>query len=103
MADLDREELRGAEQRKLITALQAAVVYCRLQGVSEGLFAGMLNEAELGLVPAKLATTANLLKAMVGYDPLATDDLPEEGREPKPRITSYNVCYTKLLRQRQQD
>ena len=84
MAPDNWEMLSRAAQERLVTALRIALMRCQEKGIAGDLFADMLYQANLGMVPDKLAATRNLLKAMVGYDPLAADDGPQEGRKPKP-------------------
>lgn len=84
MAQENWEKLSGAARERLVTALRVALWRCEQQGTKGDLFADMLYQADLGMVPDKLAETINLLKAIIGYDPLAEDTDPQTGKEPKP-------------------
>ncbi len=83
MAQDDWERLSGAAQERLVTALRVALWRCEQKGIKGDLFEDMLYQANLGMVPEKLARTRNLLKAMIGYDPLAEDTHPQAERKPK--------------------
>lgn len=83
MAQDNPEMLSRAAQERLVTALRYALLQCQKKGMKGGLFREMLYEANLGMVPEKLGATVNLLRAIIGYDPLLKDTHPKGESEPK--------------------
>jgi RNA-directed DNA polymerase len=77
MGQTEPERLGRAERQKLVMALKIALAKCPEHSAGEAVWRDMLYEAELGLVPADLNRTRNLLKAIAGYDPLGEDTRPE--------------------------
>ena len=70
------------EQKRLVTALRAALRWCQERGTDGTLWRDMLYPANLGLVPENLEEIRNLLKAMIGYDPLEGDTRPKGEKQP---------------------
>ena len=68
-----QEMLGRDEQKRLVTALRVALMRCQEMGIDGKLWRDMLYPANLGLVPENLGMMKNLLKAMIGYDPLEGD------------------------------
>lgn len=79
----ERQEMLGRdEQTRLVRALRGALMRCREKGIEGELWRDMLYEANLGLVPEKLGRTRNLLKALIGYDPLEGGTRPKGEKQP---------------------
>ena len=70
------------EQKRLVTALRVALRRCQEKGINGTLWRDMLYPANLGLVPENLEQTRNLLKALIGYDPLEGDTRPKGEKQP---------------------
>jgi RNA-directed DNA polymerase len=76
------ERLSRDEQKRLVTALQIAILRYREKGWNAAIWSAMLGEVNVGLEPANLEGTRNLLKAIVGYDPLEGDTHPKGEKQP---------------------
>ena len=77
-----QEMLSRDQQKRLVTALKVALMRCQKQGMKGEIWREILYEANLGLVPEKLGQMRNLLKAVVGYDPLEGDTRPKGEKQP---------------------
>jgi len=74
--------LERDEQKRLVTALRVALMRCQQKGWNGGVLEEVLGEANLGLMPRRLAEIWNFLKAIVGYDPLERDTRPKGEKRP---------------------
>jgi RNA-directed DNA polymerase len=72
------------EQTKLELALRIAIQKGAKKGWDGSLYQDLLYEASIGLFPQKLGQVYNLLKAVVGFDPLGRDTHPEGEKQPGP-------------------
>ena len=81
--DQELQKLLGRdEQKRLVTALRAALKWCQERGIDGALWRDMLYPVNVGLVPENLGQTRNLLKATIGYDPLEGDTRPKGEKQP---------------------
>jgi len=79
----ERFELLGRnEQKRLETALRIALQECQRKGIDGRTWGEMLSAVRIGLVPDNLGMMKNLLKAMIGYDPLEGDTRPKGEKQP---------------------
>jgi len=76
--------LTDHEQTTLVVALRKAIQKCREKGWNAELYDELLFDANLGLFPQKLGQVYNLLRSIVGYDPLGRDTRPEGEKQPGP-------------------
>jgi RNA-directed DNA polymerase len=76
------ERLSRGQQEKLVTALRVARMKCETKGLDGEVWRDMLYDANLGLVPERLGQMRNLLKSVVGYDPLEEDTRPKGEKQP---------------------
>jgi RNA-directed DNA polymerase len=80
--DQEPRRLGRDEQRRLVMALRVALMRCQEKGIDGTLWRDMLYQANLGLEPENLEETKNLLKVMIGYDPLEGDTRPKGEKQP---------------------
>ena len=76
--------LSRQEQTKLVLALRIGIQKCVKEGRDGSLYRDLLYEADTGLFPQKLGRVYNLLKAVVGFDPLGRDTHPEGEKQSGP-------------------
>jgi group II intron reverse transcriptase/maturase len=76
--------LSRSEQEKLVQALRVALMKCREKGMDGEIWGNMLYEANIGLEPENLGGCINLLKAIIGYDPLGCGKQPHGENRPEP-------------------
>ena len=70
---MDEDEprrLSRSEQKRLVEALKIALMRCQNEGADDEIWRGMLYAANLGVEPENLGRMRNLLKAIVGQDPI---------------------------------
>jgi RNA-directed DNA polymerase len=76
--------LSRSERQRLVQALRLALLKCQEKGISGDIWGEMLYEANLGLEPKNLGGSINLLKAIVGYDPLGGGSKPHRSNRSGP-------------------
>lgn len=76
--------LSRQEQTKLVLALRIGIQKCVKEGRDGRLYQDLLYEADNGLFPQKLGQVYNLLKAVVGFDPLGRGTHPEGEKQSGP-------------------
>ena len=79
--DQMQTRLSRNEQTRLVQALKIAIVKCQKKGMDGAQWRDMLYDANLGLEPEDLWRWRNLLKAIVGYDPIAKVDTNPQGEK----------------------
>jgi group II intron reverse transcriptase/maturase len=77
VSDEEPRRLSRNEQKRLVLALRIALSWSKKKGAGGEAWGNMLYEANLGLEPQELWRMRNLLKAIVGYDPLEADPSPK--------------------------
>lgn len=83
-AEEEEDRLSRSEQENLVLALRVAIWKCEKRDLDPAMYGELLYEANLGLYPRKLGQVYNLLKSMVGRDPLGRDRAPQEEGGPDP-------------------
>jgi len=74
--------LNRREQVKLVQALRVALMRCQERGIDGEIWRDMLYDANLGLEPQNLEEMRNLLKAIIGRDPMEGDTRPKGEKQP---------------------
>jgi RNA-directed DNA polymerase len=82
MAQEPYELLGRQEQIRLQTALRIALMRCQEKGIDGKVWRDMYGPVSVGLVPDNLEMMKNLLKALIGYDPLEGDTRPKGEKQP---------------------
>jgi group II intron reverse transcriptase/maturase len=73
--------LSRSEQKSLITALRVAIMWCAKRERNSEMWQNMLYAANLGYEPDELWRVRNLLKSIVGRDPLGGHAKPKGERQ----------------------
>ena len=82
MNEGEPRKLSRSEQKRLVEALRIALMWCDKRGTNGEIWRSMLYEANLGYEPKELWRMRNLLKGIVGRDPLGGGAQPKGERQP---------------------